>query len=285
MHRIFTIIGFLALLTTSILIAEEVPVDKINLAIRRSIDQMLRANNDSTSQIPIIHQINDTTWKTESISFLDYNKFPTLLQQSLELYNIKNSYQVAIRSCNYKEIFLGYISFDLNNTSPIPCQGRSRNDDCQIIEIQFTSNNFIDSKSKYKHLYYVVPIFIIFAGLIIVLTRKRQSILETKIQKPKNFLHFGQTKLDIETHQLICKNKIQKLTYREAKLLQYFVENQGKIIDREMLLQKVWGDEGIQVSRSLDVFVSRLRKFLQADQELQIATIHGVGYRLDLLTT
>lgn len=263
--------------------AEELQADKINLAIRRSLDQMLRSTQDSTTRIPVIHQINDNTWQSEEMSFLNYDLLPHLLQESFDIYNIKDNYHVALKSCIGDEIFLGYIKFDLNDTITTPCKGRDRNDDCQILEIQFTNQNPNKTKATNRHWYIIFPFLLALLGLIYKLRNKTTVSNESKRLKTQNTLFIGQTKLDTSTHHLIYKDKIQKLTYREAKLLQYFIDHQGKILDRETLLQNVWGDEGIQVSRSLDVFVSRIRKYIQDDNSIEIATIHGVGYRLDLL--
>ena len=73
------------------------------------------------------------------------------------------------------------------------------------------------------------------------------------------------------------------LTFRATKLLHYFVNHRNQLLKREQLLENVWEEEGILIGRSLDVFVSRLRKILKADDSLTIKTVHGVGYRLEVL--
>ncbi len=285
MNNLFKIISIslIFILSFATLHAEEVQADKINLAIRRSLDHMLRAAHDSTTRIPIIQRINDSTWQSEEMSFLDYDKLPTLLQESFDIYNIKDNYHVAIKSCNSNEIFLGYIKFDLIDTSNTPCSGRTRNDNCQILEIQFSNLKSFQLIASNKKWYIIFPLLLALLGLIYKLRIKATSSNESQKLKLKNIIQIGHTKLDTSIHQLSYKEKIQKLTYREAKLLQYFIDHQGEILDRETLLQNVWGDEGIQVSRSLDVFVSRIRKYIQDDNSIEITTIHGVGYRLDLL--
>ena len=71
-----------------------------------------------------------------------------------------------------------------------------------------------------------------------------------------------------------------ELTFRESKLLNYFYTHQNQVLERERILEAVWEDEGVIVGRSLDVFVSRLRKKIKADPGLQIVNVHGVGYKL-----
>jgi len=72
------------------------------------------------------------------------------------------------------------------------------------------------------------------------------------------------------------------LTMKEAELLRYFCLNKDKILKREDILRAVWGDDDYFMGRSLDVFISRLRKFLQKDSHIQIENIHSVGFRLTM---
>jgi DNA-binding response OmpR family regulator len=71
----------------------------------------------------------------------------------------------------------------------------------------------------------------------------------------------------------------QSLTYKEAELLEMLFRNQGQVLKREDILMKIWGTDDYYKGRSLDVFVSRIRKFLQADPAIEIQTIHGVGFK------
>ena len=73
-------------------------------------------------------------------------------------------------------------------------------------------------------------------------------------------------------------NKV--LTQKEADLLNLFFLNQNEVIKRSDILEKVWGEDDYFLGRSLDVFISRLRKYLKRDELLKIENIHGVGFRL-----
>lgn len=69
------------------------------------------------------------------------------------------------------------------------------------------------------------------------------------------------------------------LTQKEADLLKYFNDNRGYVLKRNEILQDVWGSDDYFLGRSMDVFVSRLRKYLQNDPKLKIQNIHGVGFK------
>ncbi|EAY25781.1 response regulator transcription factor [Microscilla marina] len=72
----------------------------------------------------------------------------------------------------------------------------------------------------------------------------------------------------------------RRLTQREAELLRFFCLHQDKILKREDILKNIWGDDDYFFGRSLDVFITRLRKYLKADPAIKIENIHGVGFKM-----
>ena len=80
--------------------------------------------------------------------------------------------------------------------------------------------------------------------------------------------------------QLTSGSESHSLTHREAELLAYLCLNAGSILKRDDILNKVWGNDHFFSSRSLDVFISRLRKLLKSDTAVKIENIHNIGYRL-----
>ncbi len=75
------------------------------------------------------------------------------------------------------------------------------------------------------------------------------------------------------------------LTQKESDILHMFCSKPGIVLKREEILNKVWGDDDYFLGRSLDVFISKLRKYLREDSSLEIINYHGVGFKLDLKTT
>ncbi len=76
--------------------------------------------------------------------------------------------------------------------------------------------------------------------------------------------------------------EVTSLTQREADLLKFFVTHPNKILKREELLLNVWGKDDYFLGRSMDVFIAKLRKYLKADETINLETIHGVGFRLQM---
>lgn len=90
------------------------------------------------------------------------------------------------------------------------------------------------------------------------------------------------SKSTLDVHNLLVNSNgvVTRLTHKECKLLQLFFRHAGKLIEREVFLKSIWEDDGFFVARSMDVFISKLRKYLKPDNQLRIENIRGVGYLL-----
>lgn len=96
----------------------------------------------------------------------------------------------------------------------------------------------------------------------------------------KNSYELGQYTFDFKNLLLSIDDDVSNLTQREGELLQQLLEHKEEIISRKNLLERVWGKEDYFLGRSMDVFISRLRKHLSKDPQVKIENIHGVGFRL-----
>lgn len=95
--------------------------------------------------------------------------------------------------------------------------------------------------------------------------------------------HLGMFEFHYKNLTLRAAEEERSLTQKEADLLRYFIENSNEVLKRNTILKSLWGDDDYFLGRSLDVFISRLRKYLKADDSLAIENIHGVGFRLKVL--
>ncbi len=85
------------------------------------------------------------------------------------------------------------------------------------------------------------------------------------------------------TRLTIRKDDYEKsLTQKEAEVLRMLCLNRERVLKREEILTQIWGDDDYFMGRSLDVFISKLRKYLREDPSLQIVNYHGVGFRLEV---
>ena len=91
----------------------------------------------------------------------------------------------------------------------------------------------------------------------------------------------GRYVFDYPNQTLHLDKKKQILTVKEAAVLKLLCEHKGKILDRKNALKKVWGESDFFTRRSMDVFISRLRKYLSEDSSIEIKNIHSKGYVLN----
>jgi two-component system, OmpR family, response regulator len=96
-----------------------------------------------------------------------------------------------------------------------------------------------------------------------------------------HLIKFGNSVLNTTNQTLNTEGIETQLTFRELKLLQLFYQHKNKLLEKDFILKSVWGDDVIIVGRSVDVFVSRLRKLLKDNPSVKFTNVHSVGYRFD----
>lgn len=109
-----------------------------------------------------------------------------------------------------------------------------------------------------------------------VLNRTQGSIA----QKCQEVYTIGQYAFDYETQTLQKESEHRKLSQREAEVLKMLCLNKNQVLRRDVALKKIWGDNDYFTRRSMDVFISKLRKYLQNDPAIKITNIHGKGFIL-----
>lgn len=90
----------------------------------------------------------------------------------------------------------------------------------------------------------------------------------------------GKYQFNSESQILICDGTPAKLTTKEAQLLRMLSLNQNEIVDRSYTLKTIWHDDNYFNSRSMDVYITKLRKYLQHDHNVEIVNVHGKGFKL-----
>jgi DNA-binding response OmpR family regulator len=114
-----------------------------------------------------------------------------------------------------------------------------------------------------------------------VLILRINNILKRVYSSVNDEYQVSSTVLRFNTLDLICGKKKEKLTLKEAQLLRYFIINKNKILAREDILTEIWGEDDYFLGRSMDVFISRLRKYVSEDTGIDIRTVRGTGFILE----
>ncbi|MEE4214513.1 MAG: response regulator transcription factor [Bacteroidales bacterium] len=114
-----------------------------------------------------------------------------------------------------------------------------------------------------------------------VLMLRLNNILKRVYDSTNDEYSLSSTSLNFNRLELLCRGKKEKLTLKEAQLLRYLMANKNKILRRDAILNEVWGEDDYFLGRSMDVFISRLRKYLTPDPGIELRTIRGTGFVLE----
>jgi DNA-binding response OmpR family regulator len=96
----------------------------------------------------------------------------------------------------------------------------------------------------------------------------------------QDVFQIGKIKFDTQKQQLTCNENVVKLTTKECELLKLLCNNANKMLERNYALRSVWADDNYFNTRSMDVYITKLRKLLKDDQQVEIINVHGKGYKL-----
>jgi len=102
------------------------------------------------------------------------------------------------------------------------------------------------------------------------------------ISDKEKVFEIGKLMFDYTNLKLTGPNSEKKLTKREAEVLRMLALNKGKILRRDIALKNIWGEDDYFMGRSMDVYITKLRKYLKADENISIINVHGTGFKLEV---
>lgn len=290
---------------------EEVIGEKrIEVAMRMIGHEVLTALGDHESRIMPIEKINEQYKISFEFEFgFDPDEIISIVDRVMTEARISTDYLVEVEQCETKAVVH---SFEIRSATSdlIPCRGRMLPEDCYSLLITIlddtsprlpddmqaaanllsapngSSNNVNlaseQRPSSFSPLTAFIVLLLISTGLMIFLIRKKH-LRRRDGQAAGTDLHLvpvGASQFDKRNMVLSYEDKSVELSSKEAELLSLLHTNANTPVTREVMLQSVWGDEGDYVGRTLDVFISKLRKKLKADASVKIVNIRGIGYKL-----
>lgn len=256
-------------------------VTGLHLTLRQIGHNYLLAACDSTSRIPAVEELPDGTLLLRTRRFVDYSLVAEVAQAEMVRSGYTGEYQLTLTDSESNDIFLGGIWMVGRNSNAVACLDRDQEQRPADIRLKMLP---APAEPTTK------PWLLAGGSLLLLLgiaARFRTKEVETlTVEQPvKEVLPAEGMKLGEHTVFLPVSQQVSvygqqlSLTFREAKLLEYLAGNANAVLERQTIHDAVWGEEGVMVGRSLDVFISRLRKKLAGADDLEIQTVHGVGYR------
>lgn len=193
-------------------------------------------------------------------------------------------YSVNIINCGKKEIVYGFAISDFSsNQSIVPCLGRELPKDCYYISLLLPAR-----KKGLLNLYYIGAALATTA-LLLFWARSRfkrkpvPDITPGQNSEKKIVLQVGKYTFHPEQQYLELNQEKITLTNKETSLLYILSATPNTMVERSLLQKEVWENEGVIVTRSLDMFISKLRKKLSGDTNIKIVNVHGKGYKLEIV--
>jgi len=258
----------------------ELPAEDVKLAMRAVGNQVLLSQNDTTSLVlPVVkkapHKFELSFEKPLTFDPADLSQITTSV---FETVNLPSKYLVEVLQCEDGEVAYSYKVANQSEKNIIPCGGRIVPRGCYTIQVTFVNNHVA---SKNATLFYVLVALVLLFLIFVFYSKYRSYHLEKEITSGTMLGHFS---FYPEQNKLVREAKEIPLTQKECELLAIFIEHPNQVIKREELTKRVWEDNGVIVGRSLDTYISKLRKKLEEDDSIKISNVHGVGYKLEVNT-
>lgn len=271
------------------LLAQESSTESHNIVSMRLIGhRVLLSIGDSTSRVlPIQKDEGKYKIQFETDITVNPDSLERVINSVITEKQISQHYIVEVANCNTNEIVH---SFEVGKTNQemLPCRGRIQPNDCyfllvtlldpvQPIPQQSANETPVWQQANYRTGVIIALFVLLLLGGISYLLKKRQSE-----GLNANLITIGAYKFDQLNMELLLKKERVELTSKEVDLLLLLFNSVNTTVEREVILNSVWGDQGDYIGRTLDVFISKLRKKLEADANIKIVNIRGVGYKLIL---
>lgn len=260
--------------------------DDFNIArrevlLRKIGHELLLQSGDSVSRVLPVKKISENEYQ---ISFeKEFSFQPDSLANTTRrlLANdpLTSDYVVNVINCGNSDVAYGYAISKNRKEDNIPCIGRIQPKACYIINIKFKPTGINTAKNGY--LLAGLP-FLALVGFLFLksgTTRKRKTLPDSK---DTDTFTLGSVLFDAKNRKLTTTEKTIDLTGTETRLLLIFALSPNETIERSRLQKEIWEDEGVIVGRSLDMFISKLRKKLELDSNINIVVIRGKGYKLEI---
>lgn len=253
---------------------------RVKVALRSVGNDVLLSQEDSTSLVMPVIKTSENTYELsfeKPLSF-DPGNLNASVATNFEKSGLPKNYLVEVVQCSDNEI--GY-SFEMQypvENSLVPCGGRLLPERCYTILVNFTEIR--EEASNNTVLFYAL-VFLVIAFLVFVFYSRYYAYkhsVESTVSKV-----LGSFRFYPEQHKLVKEAQEIPLSAKECELLTILSANTNQVVTREELTKKVWEDNGVIVGRSLDTYISKLRKKLQEDSAIKLTNVHGVGYKLEVL--
>ena len=254
------------------------------IVMRKIAHDILQHAGDSNSRILPVNRVSGNEFQIPFEAGFSFqpDSLVRIIDKAIEDNKLPSNYIVNVLEYNTNKVIFGYAISGSGQDNIVPCMGREQPLMRYSINIKFPE----DASGPLNKLY-LTGMSLLGIGLLLAASVRYKKNRESTNAGSENSIFemdgipIGKYQFYPEKQYLVFNKEKTDLTMKESKLLGIFAEAPNQVIDRNRL-QQFWEDEGVIVGRSLDVFVSRLRKKLENDPEVKLVNIHGKGYKLEV---
>jgi len=266
--------------------------EKLGVSLRMIGHQVLLQAGDSSSRVlPIRKEEDQYIIEFESEFGLNPDSLFEAVSEAAAESIVWNHYVLEVKECETDDVVYSYVVNEWQGQDIVPCKARALPRACYRIHLSFLEPEvpLMDAEAETagadenitgydQRSSWFLALAILLTGGLLLFLRKQKA----EAPADPNLIVLGSIQFDTRNIELVTKNERIELSGKEAELLRILCESANTTIERDVLLNKVWGDEGDYIGRTLDVFISKLRKKLESDPSVKIVNIRGVGYKLVL---
>ncbi len=255
--------------------------EKVKIALREIGNELLLIHGDSVSRVMPIKKVDDLEFiiSFQKDLYIEPEALINTTKASFNKLNILTHNITEVIDCTTSEVVYSYHNNAFEKNNSVACIGRILPVGCYEIRVILIKNMPATFANNTYLISSIIILFLLASGFLLSKYKAQElsgsAISNQGIRIGNSIFYFDQ--------QIVRQgnNKIT-LTSKESEILKIFSQNPNQIIKREQLTKTVWEDHGVIVGRSLDMFISKLRKKLSNDSSVKIVNIHGVGYKIEI---
>jgi Transcriptional regulatory protein, C terminal len=260
---------------------DDFDIARREILIRKIGHELLLQSGDSSSRVLPLQKLSDNEYQIsfeKPLGFLPDSLVNTT-QRLMDKDAHVSDYVVNVLNCGTDQVAYGYAISHHQKDDIVSCKGRMLPVACYTILIKFKSDSLISTNSGY--LLGSLPILAFVGLLFFRVARTKKDVVENTSLESEQF-QLGDYLFDAKQRKLVLNDSAIDLTATETRVLRIFADSPNEVIERNRIQKEIWEDEGVIVGRSLDMFISKLRRKLEMDERVKIVVIRGVGYRLEI---
>lgn len=247
--------------------------------LRRVGHEVLLQSGDSTSRVLPVKKIAADEYQISFENKLTFKPALMVNTTSRLLANdpISRDYVVNVLNRGTNSVAYGFAISKNKKDDIVPCKGRKQPQAYYVIDVKFKPAGITAIKNGY-----VLGGLPLLAFVGFVFFRSVKPKKTSPEAQATDILTLGRVLFDARNRKLIIDGRTIDLTGTEARLLLIFALSPNHTVERIRLKKEIWEDEGVIVGRSLDMFISKLRKKLEPDPNISIVVVRGKGYKLEV---